>query len=232
MPARPSRGRNASAREVAALFAAAYARYLGGRLPADQLRNCTPTAQALVAQGGRLPARLRRKPLRVLGVLGGGSSWTARFAANGARAYDPLSAQLTLTHPTSGCQVAAVDPPDPDEVLAAARPAAPSVAPTAARTAALAFIISWLGYSYGHATPAQLLDLTASLGCALGSRPPHVPPAIRGLHPHVASLTLGAIGTRWLASATITDGQNTYQVTTVVGQTRGRWLAVAARLAG
>jgi len=221
-----------SARAVAAVFAAAYARYLEGRLGADELPSCTPAARALLAQSGPLPARLRAMRWRLIGLWGGGSSWSARLEAIGAVGHGALSAQLTLTRTSSGWQVTAIDPPDPDDLLLAPRPAAAPSGPAAARAAALAFTVSWLAYSYGHATPAQLRDLTMSLRSALAANPPRVPPSIRGLYPRVASLALRAEGARWLASANVTDGQNTYQVIIIVGQVQGRWLVIALRSAG
>jgi hypothetical protein len=234
LTARPSGpARRAGPRAVATAFAAAYARYLQGRLPAGQLPACTPAAQAMIAQSGPLPARLRRGPLRLIGVRGGPRSFSARFLLTGALGPHALSAGLLLAPSGSGWEIDAVDPPDLDPVPPSPAPArlpgGPPGGPAAARTAALAFTDSWLAFTYGHAGASELQALSAALRSRLAASPPRVPTAIRALHPRVASLALTREGTRRSADANVTDGPDTYQVIALLARTHAGWLVIALR---
>jgi hypothetical protein len=215
------------ARTVATTFAAAYARYLQGDLPADRLPACSPAARAMVVQTGRLPARLRVRQLRLTAVTGAQESWTARFALVDRHGRGEVSAELVLAPTRSGWGVEEVVGPDLDALVAPPTPAVQPPGPAAARQAATRFVVSYLAYSYGHAGVDALRDLTPSLRATLAGRPPWVPPSIRALHPRVASLVLSRHGTEWVAGANVTDGPNTYQVISVVGRVRGRWLVIA-----
>jgi hypothetical protein len=66
----------------------------------------------------------------------------------------------------------------------------------------------------------------------IAAHPPRVPQSVRARDPRVAGLGLSRDGTRWLASANVNDGQNTYEVISVVGRVRGRWLVVALQHGG
>jgi hypothetical protein len=99
--------------------------------------------------------------------------------------------------------------------------------PAAARRAAMGFAVSYLAYTYGHAGVEALRDLTPKLRAVMAGDPPRVPQSIRSLDPRVASLALSPDGTEWVANANVTDGPNAYQVISVVGRVRGRWLVVA-----
>ena len=117
-------------------------------------------------------------------------------------------------------------PHDPNQ------PALPPTGPAAARRAALGFTHSYLDYTYNHPVGDQLHDVTATLRAAITANPPQVPAAVRALHPRIATLALTRDGARWLADANVTDGQDTYQVTSVLARVRGEWLIVALRSAG
>jgi hypothetical protein len=224
--------RRESSHAVAVRFAAAYARYLQGRLPAWQLPACPTAAQTMIEQSGPLPAPLRAGQLRLIGVHGADRSWSARFRLIHAAGRLTLTAGLTLTPTPSGWQLRAVNPPDPDTVLVAPRPTPTPAGPADARAAALAFTTSWLAFTYQRASPARLQDLTTSLRSRLAADPPRVPLAIHALTPRVASLALQRDHMRWTANANVTDGQNTYQVTTRLARVHGRWLVIALPSAG
>lgn len=228
----PSPLAHRSSRAIAAGFAAAYARYLEGRLPAEALPGCSPGALVMIEQSGSLPARLRVRRLWLIGVQGADRSWSARYGLLDAAGRQTLSAGLTLTPTGSGWQLTSVDPPDIDAALVMPRPAPPAAGPAAARAAALAFTASWLAFTYQQASAARLQDLTASLHSSLAVDPPRVPPAIAALHPRVASLALQHDRTGWLALANVTDGHNTYQVITQLSRVGSRWLVSALRSAG
>ena len=111
---------------------------------------------------------------------------------------------------------------------------APLSGPAAARRAALAFTNSYLAYTYGHATASQLRDLTPELRAAITANPPRVPATIHALHPRIATLALTPLPHHpgWQADANVTDGQDTYQVISLVGRIHGEWLVVALKSAG
>jgi hypothetical protein len=214
-------------RVVATAFARAYARYLQGALPAERLPACSPVARAMVVQSGPLGARLGVRQLRLTAVNGARASWAARFAILDTHGRGEVSAELVLTPTRTGWEVGEVVAPNLDTLLATPMPAVRPPGPAAARQAATGFVVSYLAYTYGHAGVEALRDLTATLRATLAGHPPRVPQGIRSLDPRVASLTLSPDGTEWLASANVTDRQNTYEVISVVGRVRGRWLVVA-----
>ncbi len=216
-------------RAVATAFAAAYARYLQGVLPADRLPACSRPARAMVVQSGPLPVRLGVRQLRLTAVVGAGGSWAAWFAIldGSGRGRGEVSAELVLTPTPTGWKVAEVVAPDLDTLLDPSTRAVRSTGPAAARRIALEFIDSYVAYIYGHAGIEALRDLTPKLDAMLGEQPPRVPQSIRRLDPRVASLALSPRATEWLAGANVTDGPNTYQVISVVARVRGRWLVVA-----
>ena len=219
-------------RAVAIAFAVAYARYLQGVLPADRLPDCSPAARAMVIQSGPLPASLRVRRLRLTAVTGARGRWAARFAIIDGRGRGGVSAELVLTATRTGWEVAEVVAPDLDTLLATPTPAVRPTGPTAARRAAMGFTDSYLAYTYAHAGVEALRDLTTRLRAMIAAHPPRVPQSVRARDPRVASLVLSRRGAEWVASANVTDGQNTYQVTSLVGRVDGRWLVVALRSGG
>jgi hypothetical protein len=98
--------------------------------------------------------------------------------------------------------------------------------------AALTFTNSYLAYTYGHATAEQLHDLTPHLRAAIAANPPRVPATVRALHPCIASLALTPHRAGWFANANVTDGQDTYQVISLLERFGAEWLAVTPRSAG
>ena len=186
----------------------------------------------MVRQSGRLPARLHVTEVRLASLTGGGDSWTAHLAMIDAHGRQTTIAHLVLTAASSRWMVLELVAPDPDTLIAPTPPAPRPTGPAAARRAALGFTQSYLAYTYGHATARQLRDLTPTLRAAIASNPPQVPAAIRALHPRIASLTLTPQHGAWLANANVTDGQDTYQVISLLHRLDGDWLAFALRSAG
>jgi len=219
-------------RTTAVTLARAYAHYLADRQPAELRPTLSPAAAAMVRQSGRLPARLNIRRVRLIGVDGACESWTARLMLVAARGRFVLSAELLLTRTTAGWQLAELVAPDPDSLIASRPPGVRPVGPAAAREAAMTFTRGYLAYTYGHPGIGQLRDLTGRLRAALAANPTRIPPTIRALHPRIASLALSPDGRGWLASANATDGQNSYQVISVIRRVDGRWRVVALRSAG
>jgi hypothetical protein len=228
----PPSAPRAQPRAVAITVARAYARYLANQLPAQALHALTPQARAIARQSGPLLAGLHVAQVRVASLTGGGDSWTARFAIIDARGRQATTAQLILSPARGRWKLAELIPPDVDTLIAPTRSAIPPGGPAAARRAALGFTQSYLDYTYGHVAADHLRDLTPMLRAAIAANPPRVPASIRALRPRIASLALTGHGARWLADANVTDGEDTYQVMSLIGRVNGDWLAVALRSAG
>ena len=219
-------------RAVAATVAQAYARYLDGQLPARRLPALTPHALTIARTSGPLPARLHVTQVRLTSLTGGGDAWTAHFAIRDTHGRQTTTAQLVLSATDGPWRVAELIPPDPDILITPNPPALPPTGPATARHAALEFTHSYLDYTYDHPAASQLHDLTTTLRAAITANPPQVPANIRALHPRISTLALTRDGARWLADANVTDGQDTYQLTSLVGRVHGDWLVVALRPTG
>ena len=217
---------------VATAVARAYARYLAGQLPAQRLPALTPQALAIAPQSDPLPARLHVTQVRLTSLNRDGNSWAASYTIVDPRGRQTTTAQLLLTTRGSRWVVAELIPPDLDTLITPNPPALPATGPAAVRHAALAFTHSYLAYTYGHATARQLRDLTPALRAAIASNPPQVPAAIRALYPRIAILTITPQHGAWLAEANVTDGQDTYQVISLLHRVDRDWLAFALRSAG
>jgi hypothetical protein len=231
-PARPRRIPPAPPRTIATTVARAYARYLANRLRAQQLPALTPQAVMTTLESGPLPARLRVTQVRLTSLTGAGNSWHATYAIIDAGARQTAGAQFVHAAADGRWKVDELIPPDPDTLITPPQPAAPRSGPRAARRAALGFTQSYLAYTYGQAGAGQLRDLIPTLRAAIAANPPRVPAAIRALHPRIASIALTRDHTRWLSNTNVTDGQNTYQVTSVLARIRGHWLVIALRSTG
>jgi hypothetical protein len=224
---------SAQPRAVATTLARAYARYLANQLRAQRLPALTPHAIAIARNSGPLPARLHVIQVRLTSLTGAGDSWTAHFNIIDTRGRQATTAQLVLAATAGPWKVAELIPPDPDTLLTPPQPATPLSGPAAARRAALAFTNSYLNYTYGHATANRLRDLTPQLRTTITTNPPRVPATIHALHPRIARLALTPHPPgSWLADANVTDGQNTYQVISLIGRIHREWLVVTLKSAG
>jgi len=217
---------------VATAVARAYARYLANQLPAQQLPALTARALAIAHNSGPLPVRLHVTQVRLTSLTAAGKSWTAHFNIIDTRGRQATTAQLVLSATGGPWQVAELIPPDTDTLLTPPQPAAPFSGPAAARRAALAFTDSYLDYTYGHAAASQLHDVTPELRAAITTHPPRVPATIHVLHPRIATVALTPHHPGWQADANVTDGQNTYQVTSLLDRLGGEWLVVTLKSAG
>jgi hypothetical protein len=229
---RAPKPRGLDARTTAVMFARAYAHYLANRLPGLRLPTLSPAAAAMVRQSGPLPARLHIRRVQLISVDGDATSWTAQFAVIDSRGRFVLSAGLLLEPSRAGWQLAELVAPDPDILIASPSPAARPTGPDAARDTAMTFTSAYLAFTYGHAGIGQLRGVTSGLRAELAAHPPRVPPTVRARDPRVASLALSPDGKGWLASANVTDGQNTYQVISILGRVHGSWRVLALRSAG
>lgn len=82
-----------------------------------------------------------------------------------------------------------------------------AVADTRARTAARAFLTSYLNISYGRADPDTLRNASSALRAQQRAQKPRVPPGVRSRRPRITALRLEAAGDRRLrAIATVEDG--------------------------
>ena len=228
----PRTAPDAQPRAVATTIADAYGRYLAHQIPAQRLPALTPQALATARHSGPLPTRLHVTQVQLTSLTDTGDSWTAHFTIIDTRGRQATTAQFMLAATASSWQVAELIPPDPDTLLTPPQPATPLSGPTTARQAALAFTTSYLDYTYGHATPSQLHDLTPQLRATITANPPRVPATMHALHPRIATLALTPHHPAWQADANVTDGQDTYQVIGLVGRIHGEWLVVALKSVG
>lgn len=207
-----------SARMVVARFAAAYPRYLNGRVPARQLPGLSVPALSGLEQ--TRPRAIRLRPVAIAPTHDG---WTVRYHAATQHRRGTVTARLTLAPSRGGWQIMRVDPPDLDQLTATHHKL--SLPPAALRSRAVAFTHRYLAYTYAHARATVLTDLTRSLRRQLISRPPTVPASVRALCPHITSLALAHLtGGVWLATAQVTDGHNTYAIHSTLAHVRSRWV--------
>jgi hypothetical protein len=214
-----------SARMVAAAFAAAYPRYLTGRLSARRLPGLSPAALTNLEQTRPLSPRQRVIHLRLLTVNGADGGWSITYTASVGVRRTTIADAVTLVPGVNGWQITHITPPDLDQLIAA-DPVAP-VPPSALRAAAVAFTRSYLAYTYAYAPAASLTHLTAHLREQLAARPPTVPAAIRALHPQIINVAFARLNTTvWLAIAQITDGPDQYTIQSTVAHTGRGWTAI------
>ena len=226
-PSRTSRTSAAgeSQQTAAALFAAAYVRFLDGAGTATALPDATASVQQLAAQAGPIAASRRRGTL-VLAQLhhaqGAGASY---FIAARDQAHT-FYAQITLRQDRRRWVVAALTPPDFVQALAPAGPPAPAPprGSAAAENAARRFLHGYLPWLYGQAPLQAIQDATSGVLAVLKRHPPRIPPAMRVLHAAVAAIAMQRRGTRWQALPNVSDGRETFELVLTVTQTRGRWL--------
>jgi hypothetical protein len=104
--------------------------------------------------------------------------------------------------------------------------------PEAARRVAAQFLSTYLPFTYAQIPASKIRAVTPALRSRIAADPPDVPSVIRRLHPQITGLAIipGRIvdaGPGWAATATITDGQESYQVMVKLDHLRGRWLVTA-----
>ena len=207
---------------AARAFAGAYVRFLRGELEASALPDATSAARRTATLAGRLPAHAHRAQLQLTATREqAGGSWVVTMRDGAHR----LNATLTVAHETLGWRVTALVPPDfstqLQPVARAARPRLP-VGASAPAHAAEVFLRAYLPFEYGHQQLRNLRDLTTSLRAYLRRNTPRL---VAPLHPRILAFTIHRAGAAWVATPSVSDGVNTYQVTVTLVRQDGRWLA-------
>lgn len=151
---------------------------------------------------------------------------TARRPIAGA-----LIVLLSVTVAACGTQTTTVTQPPRDAALG--RPiggtATRQAGGQAARTAARAFVSSYLQISYGHAPPQRLRGASRSLRDRLRAQGARVPPGVRDRTPRIVALSLkpdrdGSVR----AIATVDDGDLApYPLIATLERHDQRWVAVS-----
>jgi hypothetical protein len=228
---------------VARVFARAYLRFLDGNLTAPELPEATRRARRQAVRGGQIPRRDRAGTLTLAAIqsVTPHGRWPSAFvivAHDHARHSYP--AQITVAQVSQRSEVTnlvapelqtilLLNPPPPPRSRIRTRPAPPpSSPPTGLRAATTRFLSTYLPYTYGQLPARRVTNASPQLLHHLERQPPHVPAAVRFLHPAVRSLSFErdpAGG--WAAITTVSDRQQTYQMTIQLDHAHGRWLATA-----
>jgi hypothetical protein len=104
--------------------------------------------------------------------------------------------------------------------------------PTGADRAARQFVTTYLRFTYAQLPPRKIQAATPQLQAHIAANPPEVPEQIHRLRPRVIMLAIipariADAGAGWAATATVTDGLESYQITVNLGSRQRRWLATA-----
>ncbi len=213
----PPRG---STQRIAWGFAAAYARYLDGQLPAAALPDATAAARSQA--GARLPAAAHAGELAVASIqaLPGQRSFVVGFSDRAHR----FSAQLTVAPDHARWRVTQVLAPDLDSILRSSAPIRLPPRSHAASGAARQFLSGYLAWLFGQAPAIAIHDGTPPLVARLRAHPPRVPPTLRHVQLRLVAIGMQPVRGDWTALANVTDGQQTYELTLAVVRRGGRWL--------
>lgn len=156
----------------------------------------------------------------------GRTSMTARGPTAGA-----LIVLLSVSVAACGAQTTTVTQPPSDAALGRPIGGAPTRAAggQAARTAARAFLNSYLQISYGNAPPEQLRSASRALRDRLRTQRARVPPGVRDRTPRIVALGLKADRDgRVRAIATVDDGDLApYPLIATLERRDQRWVAVS-----
>ena len=206
-----------SARAVAHTFAVAYARYLSGTASASQLPDATAAARQTAGSAGRPPTAT----VTVLSLSpAAGASWVVVMRDGAHR----LIAQLMLAKPASGWIVNKLVPPDfSTQLQPVSKHSGPKVpkggaAPLRTTRAFLKVYLHVTRATVGHlrslVTPRLLAQLKRDA-------PPQAGPA----QARVLVIPIRRHGVSWIATPSLSNGTNTYQLTiTLIKGGRGHWL--------
>jgi len=209
----------ASPAAVVHAFAAAYARYLDGQLPATALPDTTTAVQSQA--GAPIPSTARAGTLRLLYIRQqAANSYSLAFHDQAHQ----FTAQATLTQLKSRYWIVQLLPPDLDSFLRKATPAPPPSGSLPAAQAARAFLAVYLPALYGHAQVTAIHAATPILLAQLKQHPPRIPLTLARLHPTLVALGMQRAQDGWLALANVTDGQDSYQLNLTVIKQHGQWL--------
>ena len=154
-----------SASATVRAFAAAYVRFLQGRLSAAALPDASVTTRRIAERAGRVPQRALPAGLRLTDTAhssGFGGSWLLSMR-DGAH---ELNASLIVLHSATGWRVTNLIPPDFSTQLApTSSTVRHSLPPGASLPAAAArvFLSGYLPFEYGHEPLREIRDLTPRL---------------------------------------------------------------------
>jgi hypothetical protein len=214
---------------VASAFAAAYGRYLDGRLPARALPGASSAARADVGPVITPAERAGQVVVQSTRRAPGTAVFTARLRD---RAHT-FTAHLTLGQTSGRWLVIAVTAPDLDSILNAhSTPISQPSGSAPPERAARAFLAGYLPWLYGAGRAGAIHDGARALTAQLRANPPRIPPAFQGLHPRLASIGMQRHGHGWRAFALVTDGRETYDLVMEVEQPNGRWVVSSIGLPG
>jgi hypothetical protein len=228
---------------IARVFARAYLRFLDGNLTAAQLPAVIARTRRQAIQAGQIPPRDRAGTLTLAAIqsVTPHAQWPSMFvivAHDHARRSYP--AQITVGRVNARLEVTnllapelhtilQLKPPPPPRSRIRTRPSPPpSSPPPGLRAATTRFLVTYLPYTYGQLPARRVTNSSPQLRHHLERQPPHIPTAVRSLHPAVRALSFErdpAGG--WAAITTVTDRQQTYQLTIKLDHAHGRWLATA-----
>jgi hypothetical protein len=104
--------------------------------------------------------------------------------------------------------------------------------PTGADHAARQFVTTYLLFTYAQLPASEIKAVARQLQAHIAADPPEVPEQIHRLRPRVTTLAIipariADAGSRWAATATVTDGLESYQITVNLASRRRRWIATA-----
>jgi hypothetical protein len=104
--------------------------------------------------------------------------------------------------------------------------------PTGADDAARRFVMTYLSFTYAQLPARKIQAVVPELQAQIAANPPKVPAQVHRLHPRVTTLAIipariADAGTGWAATATVTDGLESYQIAVKVAARQRRWLATA-----
>jgi hypothetical protein len=209
--------RAAGAGAVVHAFAAVYARYLSGTALVAQLPDATAAARQTAASAGRPPSAsvtlVSQKP-------GDGASWFVVMRDGAHRLY----AQLFLAKPSSGWIVNRLVPPDfSTQLQPVVKATGPKVPPGGAAPlrAARGFLKAYLVLT--RAQVGRLRDVTPRLRAYLRRNTPDVSGPGRS---RVLVVPIHRRGAAWIATPSLSDGTNTYELTIkLIKGAGGQWLA-------
>jgi hypothetical protein len=111
-------------------------------------------------------------------------------------------------------------------------PSAHRLWPTAADHAARRFVTTYLRFTYAQLRASKIQAVAPELRAHVAANPPEVPEQVHRLHPRVTTLAIipariADAGSGWAATATVTDGLESYQITVNLALRQRRWLVTA-----
>ena len=220
----------ATEQNAAALFSAAYVRFLDGAGSAASLPEANTGVLALAGQAGPVPAARRRGTL-VLAELRAAQGQPGSYVLAARDAAHTFYATITLGRKHGRWLVTGLTPPDFVQALAPAGPpaAAPPPGSSAPGQTARVFLAGYLPWLYGQGRLRAIGDATANLVADLERRSPRVPLTMRSLHPKLAAIAFQRHRGGWQAIPNITDGRETYELVVTITQRRGGWLVSGIR---